>query len=236
MLPRRVVSLLQVGLLVAFCPVVAHAATQQRSEPSRASQYFLPSRHMALSQIHSGMVGYGITAMPGNPIARFGVKIVDVLYDFAGPGRHVILAECNGAGLEKTGILAGMSGSPVYMPDPKDNNKPKLIGAVAYGWSFNKEPLCGIQPIQQMLAAKESAPVGNCQQVSAYSTGVSTEALRKSDCRLARGGCRARSGLRRDNGCQQRRTGHFARNASCQGRPGSQSRTAVITAGSYRRR
>lgn len=135
---------------------------------------------MALKQVRPNMVGYGITAMPGNPVTKFRVQIVDVLYDFAGPGRHVILAQCSGAGLETTGILAGMSGSPVYMPDPNDNDKPKLIGAVAYGWSFNKEPLCGIQPIEQMLAARENGPTGGNQQVSAYSTdGAGGLALQK---------------------------------------------------------
>lgn len=180
MLPRRVVPLLQLGLLLLLSPV-ALAADQHCGDASRACEALQPSRHMSLKQIRPGMVGYGITALPGNPVTEFSVQIVDVLYDFAGPQRHVILAQCSGAGLETTGILAGMSGSPVYMPDPDDNDKPKMIGAVAYGWSFNKEPLCGIQPIEQMLAAKTTvAPTTSVQQVSLFSTGgANSDTLRK---------------------------------------------------------
>ena len=62
----------------------------------------------------------------------------------------MILAKLSGLGLEKSGIIAGMSGSPVFMQDT--DGKFKMIGAVAYGWPGPKEPLCGIQPITQMLA------------------------------------------------------------------------------------
>lgn len=155
MLFSRSLLLLPLGLFLPLSPSVAAVDTCGVQQPSQQTSQALDlSRHMSLQRIHSGMTGYGITAMPGNPATRFDVEIVDVLHDFAGPGRHVILANCSGAGLEVTGILAGMSGSPVYIPDPEDGNKYKMIGAVAYGWSFNKEPLCGIQPIEQMLTAR----------------------------------------------------------------------------------
>ncbi len=155
MLLRKALLFLPLGLFLPLSQVAATIETCGAQQPSQhTSQALDLSRHMPLQRIHSGMTGYGVTAMPGNPVTKFQVEVVDVLRDFAGPGRHVILANCSGAGLEKTGILAGMSGSPVYMPDPEDGGQYKMIGAVAYGWSFNKEPLCGLQPIEQMLTAR----------------------------------------------------------------------------------
>jgi hypothetical protein len=96
------------------------------------------------------MKGYGRTVMAGTKIVTFEAEIVSVMSNW-GPHQDVILAKLGGLDLEKTGIIAGMSGSPVYVRDPADG-KDKMIGAVAYGWSAPKEPLCGIQPITQMLA------------------------------------------------------------------------------------
>jgi len=96
------------------------------------------------------MKGYGLTVLAGTEIVRFDVEIVSVMTQW-GPHQDVILAKLSKHNLEKTGIIAGMSGSPCFIADPRDG-KPKMIGAVAYGWSAQKEPLCGIQPITQMLA------------------------------------------------------------------------------------
>ena len=63
--------------------------------------------------------------------------------------KDVILARCSGLNLEHSGIVGGMSGSPCYIRDK--NGKPRMIGAIAYGWLFSKDPICGIQPIEQML-------------------------------------------------------------------------------------
>ena len=62
-----------------------------------------------------------------------------------GPKRQVILARLEGAGLEQTGVIAGMSGSPVYIDG-------RLVGAVSYSLgSFSKEPIAGITPIGEMV-------------------------------------------------------------------------------------
>ncbi len=148
----RAVLFVLLGLPLPLCHAAAAVAASDARTVRLASQNLDPTRHMPLDKVRAGMTGYGVTALPGEPAARFRVEIVNVLRDFAGPDRHVILATSSGAGLEKTGILAGMSGSPVYMPD--ENGDYRMIGAVAYGWSFNKEPLCGIQPIEQMLTAR----------------------------------------------------------------------------------
>ncbi len=107
-------------------------------------------RHLHHDQLRRGMKGYGLTVLAGTEVVRFEAEIVSVVRQW-GPKRDVILARLSGQNLQETGIISGMSGSPVYVTDPADG-KDKLIGAVAYGWFGQKEPLCGIQPITQMLA------------------------------------------------------------------------------------
>jgi len=114
----------------------------------RASERYLDHR-----KLRRGMEGYGLTVLAGTKIVKFQAKVVSVITNW-GPHQDVILAMLSGHNLKHTGIIAGMSGSPVYFRDP-DDGKDKLAGAVAYGWQGQKDPLCGIQPIVQMLAAGE---------------------------------------------------------------------------------
>ncbi|HEY3123363.1 MAG TPA: SpoIVB peptidase S55 domain-containing protein [Thermoanaerobaculia bacterium] len=95
-------------------------------------------------KVVAGMKGYGVTDMgDGKGIQRFDVEILGLLKRYA-PGQDLILGRVSGIGLEKAGIIAGMSGSPIYVDG-------KLVGALAYGWPFSKDPICGITPIQSML-------------------------------------------------------------------------------------
>lgn len=98
---------------------------------------------MRLDEIHPGMTGSGRTVFNGDSIEEFEVRILGTLRNFM-PKKDLILAELLGDRLRHTGVIAGMSGSPVYVEG-------RLIGAVAYGWSFSKEPIAGITPIDQML-------------------------------------------------------------------------------------
>ena len=104
---------------------------------------------MPLSQVKPGMKGRGKSVFQGKAIEDFEAEILGVLENHS-PKRNIILARLKGRGLESTGIIAGMSGSPVYVDG-------KLIGAVAYGFSFSKEAIAGITPIGEMLAI-ETAP------------------------------------------------------------------------------
>ena len=90
------------------------------------------------------LTGFGKTVFQGTAIERFDVEIVDILPNFM-PKIDIILARCRHPQLEQSGVIAGMSGSPVYLEG-------KVIGAVAYGWTFSKEALAGITPIHAMLA------------------------------------------------------------------------------------
>ncbi len=117
------------------------------------------SRYMGVAQIKPGMTGVGRTVLKGAELVEFQVTVVDVLWNW-GPKQHAILIRCAGANLEHSGIIMGMSGSPVYLQDPEDGGKLKMIGAVAFGWRWNKDPVGGVTPIEQMLAAEGFADKG----------------------------------------------------------------------------
>ena len=107
-------------------------------------------RYLHHDRLKAGMSGYGLTVVAGTKVEKFNATVLSVMRNWS-PHRDVVLCKLSGLGLERTGIVAGMSGSPVFIKDPADG-KFKMIGAVAYGWRFQKEPICGVQPIAQMLA------------------------------------------------------------------------------------
>ncbi|MBM4042313.1 MAG: hypothetical protein FJ290_27790 [Planctomycetes bacterium] len=109
----------------------------------------LPANYLAADEIKRGMTGYGLSVFQGSKVERFEVEVLGVLRN-AMPKQDIIICRMSGAGLEKTGVIAGMSGSPVYL---KVGDGHKLAGAVAYGWGFPKEPVCGFTPIENMYAA-----------------------------------------------------------------------------------
>ena len=95
------------------------------------------------------MHGTGRTIFSGNQIEEFQVEILGVM-DNAGPKQSIILARLSGGPLEQTGVLQGMSGSPVYIDG-------KLAGAVAMAFPFAKDPIAGIRPIEAMLRTSTAA-------------------------------------------------------------------------------
>ncbi len=107
------------------------------------------SKYMFVDELRAGMTGYGRTVMSGSEIETFQFEIVSVMSNAWAPDQDVILVRCSGLNLEHSGIIGGMSGSPCYVED--GSGKARMIGAIAYGWTFNKDPLCGVQPIEQML-------------------------------------------------------------------------------------
>jgi len=102
-----------------------------------------PPEILPLDQIKPGMMGVGRTVFEGTRIEDFKVQIIGVLENI-GPKQSLILARLDGGPLEKTGVIAGMSGSPVFIDG-------KLVGAVSYGFPFSKETICGITPIGEMI-------------------------------------------------------------------------------------
>jgi hypothetical protein len=103
-----------------------------------------------LNEIKPGMKGKGRTVFIEDRIEEFDVEILGILHNFQ-PRKNLILAKLSNSILENTGVMEGMSGSPVYIEG-------KLAGAVAYSFPFAKEPIAGITPIEEMLAISETAP------------------------------------------------------------------------------
>lgn len=107
------------------------------------------TRIMPLSQVKPGMKGTGRSVFTGQQVENFEAEILGVMENVQ-PRRSWILARLKGLGLESTGVIAGMSGSPVYIDG-------QLIGAVAFSYAFAKEAIAGITPIEEMLALTRSA-------------------------------------------------------------------------------
>ncbi|MDY6912971.1 MAG: hypothetical protein SVT52_00715 [Planctomycetota bacterium] len=146
-----------VQLVVTSFACAAAAPKHKAAETHlQAAEKFVEAsdRYLHHSKLGRGMKGYGLTVMAGTEIVRFDVEIVSVMTKW-GPHQDVILARLSGLEFETTSIISGMSGSPVYV---RHEGTDKLIGAVAYGWSMQKEAQCGIQPITQMLAVGGFVP------------------------------------------------------------------------------
>ncbi|HEY3092081.1 MAG TPA: SpoIVB peptidase S55 domain-containing protein [Vicinamibacterales bacterium] len=100
-----------------------------------------------VDELKPGMVGVGRTVFQGDELQDFKVHILGVLRNVIGPRRNLILAKLEGGPLAETGVIAGMSGSPVYIDG-------RLVGAVSYSLGqFSKEPIAGITPIDEMVEA-----------------------------------------------------------------------------------
>ncbi|MBE0656903.1 MAG: hypothetical protein IH602_04385 [Bryobacteraceae bacterium] len=99
---------------------------------------------LPLSEVKPGMKATGKTVFNGADIQDFDVEILGVLEN-AGPKQSIILARLSGGPMAHTGVLQGMSGSPVYFNG-------RLLGAVALSFPFSKEPIAGIRPIEEMLS------------------------------------------------------------------------------------
>jgi hypothetical protein len=104
---------------------------------------------MKIEDVRPGMKGVGKTVFRGASPEEFQVEILGVLHGI-NPGASAVLAKFSGGSLEKTGIFEGMSGSPVYIDG-------KLLGAIAFSYSFAKEAIGGITPITQMVDVFEHA-------------------------------------------------------------------------------
>jgi len=121
---------------LAFCAAAGLLAAQAQRQP------FFP-----IDDVRPGMVGIGRTVFAGEAIEEFRANVIGVLRNVLGPRRDLILAKLEGGPLATTGVIAGMSGSPVYIDG-------RLVGAVSYAiGSFPREPFAGITPIADMTSA-----------------------------------------------------------------------------------
>jgi hypothetical protein len=145
----RIVYLAALVLAAAGCGGYGRAqavspASSLPQEPPPSSAGIFP-----LAQVERGQHGVAYTVFAGAVPEPMGVEILGVLHNALGPGEDMILARLTGAKAEYTGVVAGMSGSPVYIDG-------KLAGALAFRiGQFSKEPIAGITPIERMLEVRD---------------------------------------------------------------------------------
>ncbi len=129
---------LPVAALLGFLAAVVPNLNSARAEGKATRADIMP-----VDQIKRGMKGYGLTVFEGTTPEKFGVEVIDVLYNFQ-PQQELILIKTDHPRLDVAKVVAGMSGSPIYIDG-------KMIGAYAYGWTFGREPVAGVTPIRNML-------------------------------------------------------------------------------------
>jgi len=130
------------ALLLISIPLAAQSTAAPGPPPSSGG--FFP-----LSQVRKGMTATAWTVFQGTRPEPMDVEILGVLRGARGPGQDMILAQLHGTKPEYTGVVAGMSGSPVYIGN-------KLLGSLSYRiGQFSKDPIAGITPIEQMLEVRD---------------------------------------------------------------------------------
>ncbi|MBA2341555.1 MAG: hypothetical protein H0V88_14305 [Pyrinomonadaceae bacterium] len=131
-------------MLVAVCPVLIVTAQQQFPANLARPDTKLNPALFPLEDVRAGQKGIARTVFSGSEPEEFGVEILGVLPGFPAPRQSAILARLTGKNVERTGVFAGMSGSPVYIDA-------RLVGAIAFSFPYSKEPIAGITPIKQMI-------------------------------------------------------------------------------------
>jgi hypothetical protein len=142
------------AFLSVLAPFLLFSSALGQSVP--ATENKPDARFMNVDEIRPGMKGTARTVFSGAEAEEFGVLVLGVMPGFPGPRQSAIIARLTGPNVERTGVFAGMSGSPVYVDG-------KLIGAIAFSFPFSKEPIAGITPIKQMIDNFEQGREGNRQ-------------------------------------------------------------------------
>jgi hypothetical protein len=120
-------------------------AAQEVTAQERPAPATIPPAIIPLNQIHEGMKGTALTVFQGVKPESMDVEVLGVMHNVNGPKGDIILVRLHGTKPEYTGVVAGMSGSPVYFDG-------KLAGALAFRiGEFSKEPIAGVTPIEEML-------------------------------------------------------------------------------------
>src|SRR5260221_8332249 len=129
-LSARILRAFRLALTIAVFPVAASAQSTE----------ILP-----LDQVRAGMQGYAYTIFAGDQVEKFDLEVIGVMPNFLGPRQSIILVQLKGPKVERTGVVAGMSGSPVYLNG-------KLAGALSLKLGiFTKDPIAGVTPIADVV-------------------------------------------------------------------------------------
>src|SRR5271157_3666332 len=144
-------------------------SAQEVTVQDRPAPATIPSAIMPLAQIHEGMRGTALTVFQGVKPESMDVEVLGVMRNVNGPKGNIILVRLHGTKPEYTGVVAGMSGSPVYFDG-------KLAGALAFRiGEFSKEPIAGVTPIEEMLEISALDRRPSPAPLRAAEAGVSSE-------------------------------------------------------------
>ncbi|HSV33827.1 MAG TPA: hypothetical protein VLH87_06855, partial [Pyrinomonadaceae bacterium] len=141
---RKLVSIILFGLLLSLSSALVCGQSKIAKTSSKAAPRSLDARLLPLDDVRAGMKGVARTVFAGSDTEEFGVEILGVLPGFPGARQSTIIGRLSGSNVDRTGVFAGMSGSPVFIDG-------RLVGAIAYSFPFSKEAICGITPIAQMI-------------------------------------------------------------------------------------
>src|SRR5450432_1492756 len=140
-------------LIVALLSISANAQPNAQQTSSSKGD----SRLFPLEDSRPGMKGIARTVFAGTEPQEFGVEVLGVLPGFPGPHQSAIIARLSGNNVDRTGVFAGMSGSPVYIEG-------RLVGAIAFSFPFSKEAIAGITPIKEMIEIFEKGGTSGAQK------------------------------------------------------------------------
>jgi len=157
-LNRNILGILAAALIFNCLSTAAQTKVKLEKGDHASSAALYP-----IEDLRPGMKGVARSVFSGSEPEEVQLEILGVLDGFTGPRMSTIIARLSGPNVARTGVFAGMSGSPVFI----DN---KLVGAIAYSFPFSKEPICGITPIKQMIEiferGKEKPRTGEARVVS----------------------------------------------------------------------
>lgn len=138
----------RLAAFIFFVALIAGSVFGQAPPSAPQKTEFFP-----IDQIKPGQRAVGYTVFVGSEPKPFELEILGVLKGFPNPGQSAVLSKLLGEEMNHTGVFQGMSGSPVYIDG-------KLVGAVAFGFMFAKDPIAGITPIQHMIEVFEQRQEG----------------------------------------------------------------------------
>jgi hypothetical protein len=127
---------------------------------------------LALDQVRPGMQGYAYTIFAGDQVEKFDLEVIGVMPNFLGPQQSIILVQLKGPKVERTGVVAGMSGSPVYLDG-------KLAGALSLKLGiFTKDPIAGVTPIEDVI--HPPAQTGTASSAAAQQFPLDTSSVQRN--------------------------------------------------------
>jgi len=142
-------------------PKITVPAEKPLQAKALVAQLLKEGKIIRSSSVKRGMMGYGLSVFQGTKIEKFPIVVLGNLERVQGGGDIILIKVLGGPVVQRqTGIIAGMSGSPVFING-------KMLGAIALGWGFPKEPIGGVTPITEMIEtslpdparAKPSTPI-----------------------------------------------------------------------------